>query len=423
MEALLILTLLSVGLFLLGIPIVLAFAVWVIGFSFINPVLPYTNLSIGAYDTLDSFPFVAIPLFIAVGTLINETDISRDIIAFFRSFGGKVPGATANISIYTAGTLAAITGSNAATTATVGEALHSELVEEGYAPEMSAATIAAGGTLGVIIPPSVMAIIYGITFNVSVVNLFIAGIVPGLAMLLSLSAVSIFLSYRHQYGITSDIESPLSILRKFWNAKAGLGAIIVLIGGIYIGLFTPTEASVAGFAYILFVGVVSRDITDHRAIFRSLYSAGLLTSLITPLLVVAIAVQQGLSFFRLQTVVADAVLALPNRWAVMFGIIIVILLAGTVLNTLPNLILVAPLLAPAADSIGLSPLMWGILFLMGDAIGFITPPYGINLYVISGITGIDYITVARAALPYLGVLIAVWVTFFIFPSLNFLAPI
>lgn len=415
---LVLLTLLSVGLFVTGLSIVLVFAVWVIGFSLLNPVLPLTNLSIGAYDQLDTFPFIAVPLFIAVGTLLNRGGIARKLIEFFRSFMGRVPGGSANVTVYTAGTISAITGSNAATTAAVGEAMHDVLVEEDYDPHFSAATIAAGGILGVIIPPSVLFIIYGITFNVPVVDLFKAGMLPGLLMVVGLSVTASVISRRQGYGATRAVGSSGEILRKLWGAKSGFGAIIVLLGGIYAGVFTPTESSIAGLVYLIASALLSRELTDPRVVFESIYRAGLLTALIAPLLVTSIAIQQALTFLGLQEVVSAAILTLQGRWAIILAIMAVVLFAGMILDSLPNMILTAPLLAPAAlgDPVGLTPLMWGVIFMIGDAIGFITPPYGLNLYIISGITELDYLEVAREVVPYLGVLILIWLLFFAFPE-------
>lgn len=417
---LLLITVLSLVLFTIGISIILVFGFWALAFAYFVPAFGYTNMAIVSYEQLNSFPLVAVPLFIAVGSLINSVGMSSQIIGFSRSVGGWLPGSTANTSIYTSGVFAAITGSNTATTASVGEALHDDLVEEGYDPSFSAATIASGGTLGVIIPPSVMFILYGVTFDVSVSALFIAGAIPGIAMMVGLSIVASYISYKRQYGVGDYSFSVWNIVEEFWGARNAFITITLLLGGIYIGLFTPSQSAVVAIAYMLLVGFIGE--TDWRVIFQSFLQATKLSGMILPVLVVAIMVQQDLSYLGLQEMVGNAVIGLNNPVLIGIAMFVIMLFTGMTLSSVPNMVLTAPLLAPAAFHLGLSPLMWGVVFLINDAIGFITPPYGLNLYVISSITGIDYMRVAKSALPYMLVLYLIWIVFFAFPELNVLAP-
>lgn len=193
-----VLTLICVVFFLIGVRILLVFGAWAIGFILTNPILPPINLVITAYGSLNTFPWVAIPIFVIVGGLINEFGLSEDIIEFAKAVAGWLPGTIGNTAIYTAGVFSAITGSNEATTASVGEALFDDLVDEGYSAEFSAATVASGGTLGIIIPPSVLFIIYGVTFDISVTALFTAGIVPGFVMMFGLSALCSYKAYENE---------------------------------------------------------------------------------------------------------------------------------------------------------------------------------------------------------------------------------
>jgi len=419
---LILLTLVSIVCFLIGLPVVLVFGIWAVGFSVIVPAFPLTNMPIAAYEQLNSFPFVAIPLFILVGSFINEFGISTRIINWTRSWGGWLPGSTGNTAIYTAGIFSAITGSNAATTASVGEALMDDLEEEGYDPTFAAATIASGGTLGIIIPPSVLFILYGVAFNVSVPDLFLAGVIPGILMMLALSSVNSYASHKNNYGTFSYRFSITNILRTTWEAKVALGAITVLLGGIYAGFFTPAESAAVAFLYMLIAGIITFRLTDMEQLTDSFENVILLSGIITPIFVTSVMVQQGLSFLGLQEAIANAIISLQNPYLIGFVMVVVMLISGSVLASVPNMILVAPLLAPVAFSLGLSPIMWGVVFMISDAIGFITPPYGLNLYIISSLTGIEYIEIAYKALPYLLSLIIIWLVFLAFPELNILAP-
>jgi len=422
MQVLLLLTTVSVALFLLGVSIALVFGVWAVGFSFFVPIFPFSNMAIVSYTHLAVFPFVAIPIFIVVGSLINKVGMASHIIDFSRSVGGWLPGSTGNTAVYTAGVFSAITGSNAATTASVGEALHDDLVEEGYSPAFSAATIASGGTLGIIIPPSVLFILYGITFNVSVSDLFLAGALPGIMMMLALSATVSYYAYRNDYGVDEYTFSVRNIVTNTWQARNAIITIALLIGGIFSGIFTPSESAAVAFTYILLTGVFSGTVSDVGDLAPSFLSSIMVMGMIVPIFVASVMIQQSLSYFSMQTVISDLLMQLGNPVLIFVGMAVVMLISGSILDSVPNMILTAPLLAPAAFSLGIDPLMWGVIFMISDAIGFITPPYGLNLYIISGLTGIDYMDVARAALPYMVALSLVWLLFFSHPELNVLAP-
>jgi len=285
----------------------------------------------------------------------------------------------------------------------------------------SAATIAAGGTLGIIIPPSVLFILYGVTFNLSVSELFVAGILPGLLMLGGLVATATVISRRRGYGTTDYSFSVTAILRSMFRARNSLLAIVVLLGGIFTGLFTPSESASIAILFVVTAEFLSGHIDDFEFVTESVQLTVYLVGIIIPVLITSIMIQQSLSFLSLQDLVSNAILALDSPILVGVALLIVMLLSGSILASIPNMILTAPLLAPAAFALGISPLMWGVIFMISDAIGFITPPYGLNLYIMSSITDIDYIKIARAAVPYFLVLTSVLVLFFVFPEANVLA--
>jgi len=239
-------------------------------------------------------------------------------------------------------------------------------------------------------------------------------------MLGALTTVSTVQSYRHGYGRERTSFSPTDVIRQAWRAKYALAAIAILLGGIYSGLFTPTESAAVATGYILLVGLVTVRFTEFDQLLRAMTTAVTIQGIIIPIYVASVMIQQNLSFLGLQEVIADAIASLGSPWLVGGAMVVVMLLSGSFLASVPNMILVAPLLAPIAAGLGLSPVMWGVVFMMSDAIGFITPPYGLNLYIISSLTGIDYIRVALAAVPYLVVLVLIWLTFFAFPGLNVL---
>lgn len=418
-EVIIAMTILSIILFALGIPIYLVFGVWALGYHIALPTFPLSNMSQEHFGVLQSFSFTAIPLFILVGDLIKEAGIAENLIEFTREIIGWIPGSTGNTAIGTAGIFSAITGSNAATTASVGSALYPPLCEEGYKKDYAAGTIAAGGVLGAIIPPSVLLIIYGAAFGVSIVDLFIAGIIPGLAMLFMLIFINTYISYKNDYGETVEFKIyPKRILQKSWNAKIGLGTIVLLLGGIFAGIFTPAESAAVAVVYILVAGVGSRKLTSLNQILRASYSSIILIGIILPMVVTSVLIQQVLSNLGLQETISQAVISLGNSALIILVITIIVLMAGSVLDATPNLLITAPILAGAAAALGWTPVEWGIIFMMGASIGFITPPYGLNLYIISGISQIDYIKVAKAAIWHWLGLVSVWVTFMVWFTIS-----
>lgn len=419
---LILVTLLCAILFIIGIPITLVFGVWVIAFHLQVPVFPMSNISITAFEELQSFPYAAIPLFIIVGDLINEAGISSELIDFAETIVGWLPGSTGNAALVTSGIFSAITGSNAATTASVGKAMYPDLVRNGYNEKFAASTIASGGVIGSIIPPSILLIIYGVTFNVSVSQLFLAGLIPGIIMLIALVGINTYVATKN--GVDYDEEfqySTYNVLQAMWNAKIGLGAIFVLLGGIFLGFFTPSEASAVAILYIVVLSLLTQKITTIGQITRAFFTSLRLMGALIPIVIFSVLIQQNLSFLGLQETISNAIINLGNYWLIVIAMMIILLITGSTLSSVPNLVLTAPLLAGAAGDIGLTPVVWGIIFMMSDSIGFITPPYGINLFVISGISDIDYLHVAYYALPYLFGLIGIWLVFFIFPGVNILA--
>jgi C4-dicarboxylate transporter DctM subunit len=237
-----------------------------------------------------------------------------------------------------------------------------------------------------------------------------------------LIGINTYLAHRNEYdtGAGYQLDFP-SILKYTWQAKIGLGTIIVLLGGIFLGYFTPSEAAAVAIVYILFTSLVTKRLTDIKQVTEAIFTSLRLNGTLIPTVVFAVLIQQNLSFIGLQRIVSDMILSLGSDWLIITAIIVILLVTGSTLSSVPNLVLTAPLLAGAASEIGLTPIVWGIVFMMSDSIGFITPPYGINLFVISGITDIDYIQVAYRALPYLIICVFIWILFLTVPEINLLA--
>ena len=419
-------------LFMMGVPVFLVIAYWVIGMSFMLE-LPLLNMGAALQDVFtDGFALLAMPLFILTGDLINRSGIARRLSDFAYACLGWIRGGLAMASLGACGLFAAISGSNSATTATIGSMLHPEMVKGGYDERFSAATAAAGGTVGIIIPPSIIFIVYGFLMNLPISDLFVAGIIPGAMMVLGMMLACFIICWRNGWGYLIGL-SPVRVLKTSIGAWLGFFAIGLVLWGIYTGKFSPTEAAGVTVGFGIIAGLLSWLVSkifsmDQNLDWSQKSVAGMLvvegftipqipsivmrsaqiTGILAPLIAVSVVMQQILSLLGAQQVIGDFVTAMGGYHAVLFTAMAIVFVSGMILESLPVTIILAPILAPIAASVGVDPVHFSVIFLVGASIGFITPPYGLNLYVASGVTGVPYFRLLRYTVPYLFALISVW---------------
>lgn len=439
-------TLISIGvtfLFMLGVPVFLVIAYWVIACSFVLG-LTLDNVGAALSDVFtDGFALLAMPLFILTGDLINRAGIARRLSDFAYSCVGWVRGGLAMASLGACGLFAAISGSNSATTATIGSMLHPEMVKGGYDERFSAATAAAGGTVGIIIPPSIIFIVYGFLMNLPISDLFVAGIIPGALMVVGMQLVCWIVCKRNGWGHLIDLNIQ-RVIKTAFGAWLGFFAIGLVLWGIYTGKFSPTEAAGVTVGFCVIVGLVclpifkilNKSAADKSASekrfadmlvvegfkFTEIPSVTMrsaqITGILAPLIAISVVMQQILSLLGAQEVIGGFVTSMGGYFAVLFTAMAVVFVAGMVLESLPVTIILAPILAPVAHSVGVDPIHFSVIFLVGASIGFITPPYGLNLYVASGVTGVPYFRLLRYTVAYLFALISVWFITALVPELT-----
>lgn len=408
-------TLISLGvtfLFMLGVPVLLVIAYWVIGCSFVLG-LTLDNMGAELLNVFNKgFALLAMPLFILTGDLINRSGIARRLSDFAYACLGWVRGGLAMASLGACGLFAAISGSNSATTATIGSMLHPEMVKGGYDERFSAATAAAGGTVGIIIPPSIIFIVYGFLMNLPISDLFLAGILPGALMVIGMQVACWIVCRMNGWGHLIQLNLN-RVLKTAFGAWLGFFAIGLVLWGIYTGKFSPTEAAGVTVGFCVIAGLVCYPLNkimgrrgDRTATEKSytemfvvegfkitevpsiVVRSAQINGILAPLIAISVVMQQILSLLGAQEVIGGFVTSMGGYHAVLFTSMIIVFFSGMVLESLPVTIILAPILAPIAASVGVDPIHFSVIFLVGASIGFITPPYGLNLYVASGVTGV-----------------------------------
>ncbi|QFT81726.1 Sialic acid TRAP transporter permease protein SiaT [Roseovarius sp. THAF27] len=439
-----IITLISLGvtfLFMLGVPVFLVIAYWVIGCSFVLN-LTLDNLGAELLNVFNKgFALLAMPLFILTGDLINKSGIARRLSDFAYACLGWLRGGLAMASLGACGLFAAISGSNSATTATIGSMLHPEMVKGGYDERFSAATAAAGGTVGIIIPPSIIFIVYGFLMNLPISDLFVAGILPGALMVIGMQFACWIICRMNGWGYLIPLQLN-RVLKTAFGAWLGFFAIGLVLWGIYTGKFSPTEAAGVTVGFCIIAGLLSWVVSrvfhvdgtkpwNEKSYLSMLVVEGFtipeipgivmrsaqITGILAPLIAISVVMQQILSLLGAQAVIGDFLTSMGGYYPVLFTAMLIVFFSGMILESLPVTIILAPILAPIAASVGVDPVHFSVIFLVGASIGFITPPYGLNLYVASGVTGVPYFRLLKYTVPYLIALISVWVLVSLVPDL------
>ncbi|WZL72143.1 TRAP transporter large permease [Clostridiaceae bacterium 35-E11] len=357
------------------------------------------------FTATDSFPFMAVPFFILAGSLMESGGISRRLINFANTLIGFLSGGLALVSIVACMFFAAISGSSAATTAAIGSIMIPAMVKKKYDVGFSSAIQAAGGTIGVIIPPSIPLVTYGVLTGVSIGSLFIAGFGPGLLMTISLMGVAFFISKKEGYG--GEKKANFSeITKAFKDAILALLMPGIILGGIYGGMFTPTEAAVVAVIYGFVIGFFVYKELTMKNLPTILTDAAVSTSVIMLLIATAALFGWILTNNQIPQQIAGLFLSISTSPIVILLLInILLLIVGTFLDTVAAIIILVPILFPIITQLGIDPLHFGLIIAVNLAVGMITPPFGVCLFVACGISKISLEEVVKNILPFLIILI------------------
>jgi C4-dicarboxylate transporter DctM subunit len=359
------------------------------------------------FSAMDNWALLAMPLFILAGDIISSGRIARQLARLGDALVGWITGGMGMATIWGCFFISGTSGSNSADTVAIGRIMIPSMVEKGYSKSYAAALAAAGGCLGIIVPPSLIFIVYGVVTSTSVGDLFLGGVLPGVLMAMSMCVANYFVCRFSRWGVPDSKPFQVrEVLRAAWHARYGLGAPAVILGGIYSGFFTPTEAAAVAVAYCFFVELFLTRGLQLRVIPRLLVRSGCITGMIAPVIAFSVLLAEVLAVLRLPDRIAAYLLSLPGGLVTAVLMILAILvLVGTFLETMAAIIILMPILLPVATSLGFDPVHFGVFVMCSLTLGFITPPVGINLFAASAISGVPYLLIAWRAWPLLMALI------------------
>jgi len=407
-----------VALLVLAVPFWVALGLGTVALLLGTGALPLSLLGEALFQGVDSFALIAIPLFVLTGDVMVRTGLANKLLDFAEATTGSMRTGFGTSTALGCGFFACISGSDAADAAAIGRITMDRLVERGYPKAYACALVASGACTGILIPPSIAYIIIGLVLGLSAAALFKAAIIPGVLVLISVVLTNVVVNRLRNYENSRRPFSLLHWFRTLNDAKYALAIPVIILGGIYTGVFTPTESAAVAVAVALVVGMLQRTLRlrDFPAM---LETSARVNGVILPIIAVAILFAQALTVLNVpQTLVTVLTSLTESRIELTLIMLAIFIVAGMFMETTPNILILAPLMAPVAERIGMDPIHFCVFMITSLGLGFITPPMGLNLFVMSGLTGVPIIAIARRALPFVITMVVVSVVVGFVPSLS-----
>ncbi len=415
-----------IALLLTGLPIFVCLGLTTLVFMSMSS-MDTIFLAKSLYAGVDQYPLLAVTGFILVGNLFEKAGITEEIINLVKKFMGKSKSGLAVITVVSSAVFAALSGSGPATVATIGGLMVPAMVRAGYPPAFAAGVAASGGALGVLIPPSNPFLMYGIIARESIAALFLAGVVPGLLMTLALSFTS-WLRTKRYPDIRVDVPEG-SRNRRFWKlhavyeAKWALCGVILLLGGIYAGFFTPIEAAEVTVFYTLVIGLFVTRKMNYRDIYHALVDTATMSGTLIILVAAATAFGRLITLYQLPQAMGAALSTVSeNPIVILFIISGLMIFIGTWAETFSMIVVLTPVFLPIVQRLGVDPIHFGVIFVVCTEISFLTPPFGCNLFVAMKQANVSLEAVAKSVLPYVLAYMIVLALLIFFPALSTFLP-
>lgn len=420
------------GVLLLGLLLVLIFFGIPIGFA----ILLTSTLFIQATDLtelvvipqrlalgLDSSSLLAIPLFTLMGYIMEACGLSKRLVDWVYSLSGRVRGSLGIVTIICCTIFAALSGSGPATVMAIGTLLVPAMEENGYPPRSAAGLTAMAGALGPIIPPSIVMIVYGTTMSVSITKMFMGGVLPGLLIALFLIITNQIITRKFDLKVSQQHYTFGDLLRITWRALPTLLLPVLILGGIYGGVVTPTESATVGCVYSLVLALVYRKI-NVKSFIEILRKTVETTAMIAILTGSAAVFGWILSTTRIPTQIADVIVPMLGGNTVLYWIILLIILmfVGCIMDALASIVMLAPILVPIGTAMGIQDIHLGIVFCVSLIVGFVTPPFGANLFAAVGLTKQPFAEVVKGVIPFLIAALIALILLVVFPQISMFLP-
>jgi len=402
----------------IGTPITWSLGAGCIAAIMLDPGLSFSLICQKIFTGCDNFAMLAIPAFFLAGDIMAKGGLSKRLVLFADSLVGWISGGISLVSIVGCAFFAAISGSSVATTAAIGGLMYPEMVKRNYPKDYAAAVQAIGGTLGIVIPPSIVFVIYGNITNTSVAKLLMAGIIPGFFCGIMLCIYAYFKAKKNHY----PKESGFSFQRFLFSFRDAIWALlmpIVILGGIYAGVFTPTEsAAVAVFYGIIVCIAIYREITA-KSLIQILKGTALTTANLMFLVVTAQMFGYLITHYKIPVFITNVFMLVASSYVTFFLLIIVLLLVcGMFLEVGATNLILGPILAPIAMAFGIDPVHFGLVFVFLLALGQATPPFGTTMFVACGLSGQPVSKVAKRLIPFVAVEVVCAIIFAFVPSMS-----
>lgn len=374
------------------------------------------------FTAVDSFSFMAVPFFMLAGSFMSSGGVTKRLVNFANALVGFITGGLALVVAVSGMFFAAISGSSAATTAAIGATMIDEMLKKGYKKDFTAAVIAAGGTVGIVIPPSITMVVYGVTAGVSIGDLFLGGFAPGIIMGVSMCILSYFICKNLGFKGEGKL-SIINVLRSFKDSILALMMPVIILGGIYSGIFTPTEAAAVAAVYGLFIGMFIYRELKIKDIPSVVLRAAKSTTVIMFIVGAANLFGWILTYVQVPHRIGMFFVSISNNPIVFLMLVnLLLLFVGTLINASAAVVILTPILLPVAISFGINPLFFGVLMVVNLAIGCITPPVGLDLFVVSAVTKLPIETITKRIIPYIVVLILDLIILTYFPQIILFVP-
>lgn len=411
-----------IGLILIGVPVCFCIAYSGIGFLLFTQMKPLILIAQRALNGMDSYTLLAIPLFTLAGYIMDKGGLSKRLVEFLEKSCFWIPGGMGTITVLCCAVFAALTGSGPATVAGIGAIMYPAMKKGGYRDETSAGLLACGGALGPVIPPSICMIVYGTTMGVSVPAMFMAAIVPGLLMALFLIITNIIVCKRQGITQVREHHSLGEIWESFTKAWGVLLLPIIVLGGIYGGVFTPTEASAICVAFSLVLGVCYRELN-----FKNLLESLIKTVETSAMVIIIVGMSAILSWILSATgipaQIAETVVPyLGNKYIYIVVLLLILFLIGCLMETVASMLILGPILVPIGLALGMNDLHLSMVFSLALVVGMVTPPFGLNLFTACATTNQTFTQVVRGMIPFLIALVAAVIVAAFVPELSLFLP-